>query len=329
MTFFKWSQTASVNGTADSTCQFPEGMSPAAVNDGTRGMMAAAAKYRDDVAGAIVTGGTSTAYTVASYQQFDSLAHLDGKVIAFTPHTTSGATVTLNVDGLGVKPLRPAPAVELQSGVLIQGTPYAAVYSNTDGAFYLFGVGAAPGIPIAAGMDYWAATTPSSSFAFANGQGISRTAYSALFALIGTTYGGGDGSTTFNLPDKRGRVSAGFDNGDVTGRLNGIFGVNAAALGSAGGEQGHTLTTAELAAHSHPSTLTDPGHAHTFNGGNGVPWGGGSGSSSGGGSTFAMNAMTMNAAATNITINNASAGGGGAHNNIQPTIVCNHIMRII
>ncbi|HEY7845769.1 MAG TPA: phage terminase large subunit, partial [Bradyrhizobium sp.] len=66
-------------------------------------------------------------------------------------------------------------------------------------------------IPLGAGLDYWGSTTPNSSFAFPSGQAISRTTYVALFALVGTTYGAGDGSTTFNLPDKRGRVSAATD----------------------------------------------------------------------------------------------------------------------
>ena len=61
-------------------------------------------------------------------------------------------------------------------------------------------------VPLAAGLDYWGSTTPNSAFAFPTGQAISRTTYAALFTLIGTTYGAGDGSTTFNLPDKAGRV---------------------------------------------------------------------------------------------------------------------------
>jgi len=140
MTLYKWSQTAASNATADSTINWAEGQAPSSVNDSARAMMAATAKYRDDIAGAIVTGGTSTAYTVASYQVFDTLAHLGGQMIAFTPHVTNGATVTLNVDSLGSKPLRAAPNTELLAGVLIQGTPYVAMYNNTDGAFYLRGL---------------------------------------------------------------------------------------------------------------------------------------------------------------------------------------------
>jgi hypothetical protein len=60
-------------------------------------------------------------------------------MIAFVPHVTNGATVTLAVDGLAAKPLRAAPGVELTAGVIVQGTPYVATYNNTDGAFYLQG----------------------------------------------------------------------------------------------------------------------------------------------------------------------------------------------
>src|SRR5690242_7615980 len=107
--FFNWSRTAASNATADSTVNWSEGQAPSSINDSARAMMASTAAFRDDIAGAIVTGGTSTAYTVTSYQVFDTLAHLDGKMIAFTPHATStnavGVDVTLNVDSLGAKPI--------------------------------------------------------------------------------------------------------------------------------------------------------------------------------------------------------------------------------
>ena len=156
MTLYKWSQTASSDATADSTINWAEGQAPSSVNDSARAMMAATAKYRDDIAGAIVTVGHVHGYTVSSYQVFDTLAHLDGQMIAFTPHATNGATVTLNVDWLGAKPLRTAPGVELLAGTIIQGTPYVAVYNNGDGAFYLQGFYGNPyNVPLGAGMDYW------------------------------------------------------------------------------------------------------------------------------------------------------------------------------
>src|SRR5215813_12103906 len=129
MTLYKWSQSQGSNGTADTTVNWAEGQAPSTVNDSARAMMAAIAKYRDDVTGAIVTGGTSTAYTVSSYQAFDTLAHMATQAVAFTPHATNGATVTLNVDGLGAKPLRVQPNLELQSGTIIQGTPYVTLYN--------------------------------------------------------------------------------------------------------------------------------------------------------------------------------------------------------
>src|SRR5437868_4206808 len=134
---YLWSRTAASNATADSNVNWAEGQAPSSVNDSARAMMASAAGFRDDIAGAIVTGGTSTAYTVTSYQVFDTLAHMSGQLIAFSPHTTNGATVTLNVDGLGAKPLRQSPSVELPAGVLIQGSPYVALYNNSDAAWYL------------------------------------------------------------------------------------------------------------------------------------------------------------------------------------------------
>src|SRR6266699_1289500 len=185
MPVFVWSQIAATNSTADNTINWAEGQAPSSVNDSARAMMAATAKYRDDISGAIVTGGTSTAYTVISYEVFDTLAHLHGQMIAFTPHTTNGATVTLNVDSLGAKPLRSAPNTELLAGVLIQGTPYVAVYNNGDQAFYLQGFYGNPyNIPLGAGLDYWGSTTPNSAFAFPTGQAISRTTYAALFTII-------------------------------------------------------------------------------------------------------------------------------------------------
>ena len=76
MSFWKWSRSASSNATADGSINWAEGMAPSAVNDSARAMMAAAAKFRDDISGSLGTSGTSTAYTVSSNQIFDTLAHL-------------------------------------------------------------------------------------------------------------------------------------------------------------------------------------------------------------------------------------------------------------
>ena len=327
MTLYKWSQIASADATADASINWQEGQAPSSINDSARAMMAAIAKYRDDTSGLITTGGISTAYTLTSYQAFSSLSTMANQVVAFTPHVTNGAIVTLNVDGLGAKPLRSAPNTELPAGVVVQGTPYVALYNHADQAFYLHGFYSNPyQIPIGGGIDYWGTTAPNSSFALMYGQAISRTTYGALFSLFGTTYGTGDGSTTFNIPDLRGRVVAGKDDmgGSAASRLtSSFFGGTATNLGAVGGSESHALTTAQLAAHTHANSLTDPGHTH--------PWFNYDGGSvnAGGGFGGVKLADTITSNTTGISINNASAGSGNAHNNTQPTIIANKILRLI
>src|SRR5665213_123064 len=326
MTLFKWSQTASSDASADSTINWAEGQAPSSVNDSARAMMAATAKYRDDIAGAIVTGGTSTAYTVSSYQVFDTQAHLNGQMIAFTPHTTNGATVTLNVDSLGAAPLRSSPGAELLAGTIIEGTPYVAVYNIGDGAFYLRGYFGNPyNVPLGAGMDYWLPTAPNSSFVFPIGQAISRTAYSSLFAGMGTTYGPGDGSTTFNLPDKTGRVST-MKEAAATRLTSSYFGANSTVLGAAGGMASDTLLTANLPPYTPSGSVTN-GAITLGNGPNsffanaGTPGGGANAGTANGQITVSQAASSFNGS--------AQGGTSAPFSLVQPTIICNYILRII
>ncbi|ANW02251.1 tail fiber protein [Bradyrhizobium icense] len=322
--FYKWSKTAASNGTADAQAQWPEGMAPSSVNDSARAMMASAAGWRDDISGTITTGGTSTALTVTSNQVFDSLANMNGAMLAFVPHATNGATVTLNVDGLGAKPLRSAPSVELQAGTIIQGTPYVATYNNSDAVWYLQNFYGNPyNVPLGAGMDYWLPTAPNSSFVFPIGQAISRTTYATLFAAMGTTYGTGDGTTTFNLPDKRGRVSAALD--ASAGRLTDAVSGFGDGLGEAGGSQSKTLVTANLPAYTPSGTISNgaisishnaAAFPNTTTGGGGFQAGGGSAS------------ISASQSASTFT-GNAQGGTSSAFGIVQPTIVCNYILRII
>jgi microcystin-dependent protein len=333
MPFWKWSHTASANATADSTIDWAEGMAPSAVNDSARAMMARLAEWRDDVSGTIATAGTSTAYTVASNQGFDNFADMNGAMIAFVPHTTSGATVTLNVDGLGAKPLRSAPGIELPAAVMVQGTPYVCTYNNSDAAFYLQSFIVNPyQIPIGGLLPYCGTTAPNSAFVLPYGQAISRTAYSTLFALVGTTFGSGDGSTTFNIPDLRGRVAAFLDNmgGTAAGRVGTALStdggtINGQALGSVGGSSTHVQATGEMAQHNHG--LTDPGHTHTtaYTGGLAT------GNTTNGGvlnvPAGSAAQIGINSATTGISL--ANAGSSVAMAWLQPTIMLNCILRII
>jgi microcystin-dependent protein len=329
MAFWNWSKTAASNATADGTINWAEGQSPSSVNDSARAMMARVAEWRDDVSGTITTGGTSTAYTVTSNQGFDTLAHVHGAMIAFVPHTSCGATVTINVDGLGAKPLRTSPGVELQSGMLIQGTPYVATYNNADGAFYLRGFYALPyTIPIGGLLPYVGTSAPNSSFALPFGQAISRATYATLFSLVSTTFGSGDGTTTFNLPDLRGRSVFGLDNmgGSAASRITAAGGnFDGTVLGGTGGAQNHTLSQSEMPSHTHTATVTDPGHTHNFPSVSG-------GAGSGGVQQDAPPAgadYTTRSAMTGITVANANTGGGGAHTILNPCMVLAFILRVV
>ncbi|MGY3550767.1 microcystin-dependent protein [Bradyrhizobium sp. USDA 4472] len=328
-----WSQTAAANATQDTTVNWAEGQAPSSVNDSARAMMASTAKWRDDIAGAIVTSGTSTAYTVTSYQTFDSLSRIANQVIAFTPHTTNDATVTLNVDGLGAKPLRSAPSVELPAGTLVQGTPYLALYNNSDAAFYLHGFFGNPYmVPIGALLDFTGSTSPNSSFVLPYGQAISRTTYASYFAIAGTTYGSGDGSTTFNIPDLRGRVIAGKDDmgGSSSFRLTtSYFGTNPDTLGAAGGSQSHSLSAAEIPTITSSvvvsGTLTGQTNSFLVPQSNTSTGGGGFGAS-GTSSNQNIGVSVSGSLSGSATSNNTS---GAAHPTIPPTIIMNKLLRII
>ena len=133
-----------------------------------------------------------------------------------------------------------------------------------------------------------------------DGRSLSRTTHAYLFSIINTKFGSVDGNT-FNLPDARGRV----------------LGTTSAArlLGTSIGAETHTLITAEMPSHIH--TITDPGHAHSYvNNSNDQSVTDLSGSSA---ADNADLTQTTGSSFTGITETNA-AGGGGAHNNMQPTI---------
>lgn len=138
------------------------------------------------------------------------------------------------------------------------------------------------------------------------GQAVSRTQYAALFAKIGTTYGAGDGRTTFNIPDLRGRVAAGKDNmgGTTANRLtSGGSGLNGAQLGSVGGTETHTLTEAQMPNHTHTGTAASAGaHTHTVSGDAG----------SAGAHTHTVSGSAASAGAHTHTVS-GSAASAGAH----------------
>jgi len=107
--------------------------------------------------------------------------------------------------------------------------------------------------PIGAILE-WPSNTIPTNWLLCNGQAVSRTDYSELFAVIGTTYGAGDGSTTFNVPDRRGNIAIGKNDSDTDFNT----------LGKTGGAKKRTLVLANIPSHSH--TFTGTAHTHTLNG---------------------------------------------------------------
>ena len=130
MTVFKWSTTAASNDDIDSTINFQEGQSPSSVNNSARAMMAAIAKWRDDMSGNLVTAGTSTAYTLTSNQTFTALT--DGISVAARMDEVNGASATLNVDSLGAKTIATVYGTAVGAGLLRAGAVYVFTYDSTD-----------------------------------------------------------------------------------------------------------------------------------------------------------------------------------------------------
>ena len=134
-----WSTTAASNATADSNVNWAEGQAPSSVNDSARAMMASVKKWQNDISGTITTGGTSTAYTITTNQVFASAAAMSGAFLVFIPHATCGAAPTLAVDGLTARNINTSTGVNVATGALLVGTPYAVTYIHASTEFILLG----------------------------------------------------------------------------------------------------------------------------------------------------------------------------------------------
>jgi microcystin-dependent protein len=197
----------------------------------------------------------------------------------------------------------------------------------------------------------FAGASAPSGYLLCSGQAVSRSTFSTLFSAIGTTYGVGDGSTTFNLPNLQNRVPV--------GKGAGTF----ANLNATGGAETHTLTTAQMPSHTHTQnshnhtqnshTHTGPSHTHsgpshqhtitvldsttTLGRASGTvntvrpndPLSKGTNFAGTGATGAAGTGNTGSRTPTNneTTATNQNTGGGGAHNNLQPYIVLNYIIK--
>jgi microcystin-dependent protein len=166
-------------------------------------------------------------------------------------------------------------------------------------------------------MPAWVLLCTKPPFLLCDGTVYNFSDYPYLGARLGSSFGG-NGSTTFAVPDHRGRVALPYD-GTGTRITAGIGGLNGQTIGAAADNQGVTLATSQIPSHSHPNSLNDPGHAHVISPTAatqtvGVSGGGGNGLAASGTSVTQNNV-------TGVSINNASQGGGGSHPNVQPSQV--------
>jgi microcystin-dependent protein len=205
-------------------------------------------------------------------------------------------------------------------------------------------------VPSGVISQYAGASAPS-GYLLCEGQTVSRATYASLFTAIGTAYGAGDGSTTFALPNLKGRIPVGKDSAQTE------FDV----LGETGGAKTHTLTTTEMPSHTHTGTTggQSAGHTHTFSGttttngyhnhingwasitgfnyvGSGnSPWPFGSGGPAAqrdlqwdGNHNHTFSGTTSGASSDHThSFTTASSGSGSAHNNLQPYITVNYIIK--
>ena len=248
--------------------------------------------------GVITTGQTFSSGDQVTATKLNDIAN--GATFTSAADTTDNSTLTLSSSSkLKVKDAG-ITATQLATDAVIT----AKIQDGAVTAAKLDAGAVSVLMPTGSIMPYAGASPAPTGYLLCNDTPISRTTYSALFDLIGTTYGSGDGSTTFNIPDLRGRVIAGQDDmgGASANRLTGqTGGVDGDVLGGTGGAETHTLSIAEMPAHTHDQSLR--ANAAITGGGNpGVDQG-----------------IT--------TIQTGSTGGGGAHNNVQPTMILNYIIK--
>lgn len=202
------------------------------------------------------------AQDIAGVKTFTSIPELP----ASNPTTANQATRKSYVDGLDAANVKLTGVQDITGNKTFSGTvtfsgsltvPTATTASQPVTKAQLDAVSSAT--PIGA-MMIWPGSVAPTAYLLCQGQAISRTTYSALFTLLGTTYGTGDGSTTFNLPDMRNRVPVGTGE---DGALGAVVSSNNKIVPLP--EHNHTLSIDAGGSHSHSATIsTAPNHTHNI-----------------------------------------------------------------
>lgn len=186
------------------------------------------------------------------------------------------------IQQMGIGEYVAATVYDINSIVQVAGQLYISLVSpntgNTPATSPTQWQSGIPGMEVSGVIKAFAGLVAPSGYLLCNGQAVSRTTYAALYTICGTSYGAGNGSTTFNVPNLQGQIPVAYLSGDT------YFGT----VGVTGGEETHTLTVNEMPSHSHGSTFNSHGPNNVGSNGNGQ---------------FG---------------NTDNTGGGAAHNNIQP-----------
>ena len=264
--------------------------------------------------GEYVATVTGTANAIILTTGFSLTSYVAGMRFTFIPTSTNSSTATVNVDGIGVKNITGPAAATLAAGQLLLNKATTIVYDGTQ-----FQVDTIAPVALSVGMiaAFPGATVPT-GWLECYGQAISRTTYSDLFSIISTTYGVGDGSSTFNLPDLRGRSIFGEDDmgGTAASRItNSGSSIVGATLGATGGAETVTIAQANLPDVTFPNTL-DIGNKTQ------VARGGSETNVDTFGATTPVSKLGGTASSTlSITGGVTSGGSGTALNKMPPTII--------
>ena len=279
-----------------------------------------------------LTAGTLTVNVQSTSMNPVTLYILDGATAVLTTATLHSVGGVGRVGGSMVTSSLSMTASTEYTVMLVQTNPSINntmfVQTNYTGARLPLNNGYVGGAPtgvilesasssLIAVSDYkWSArTTDFDGWLLCDGRAIFRDAYPALFAVIGTSFGTGDGSTTFNIPNAQGRVCSSV----MAGRT----------LGLTVGEETHTLAASEMPSHNHSaSSDTAANHTHTFQDAyfaerTATTTGTFAGSSTGvdfDNGLFTRAGVTDPGGSHSHNISIAASGGGAAHNNMQPTI---------